>query len=54
LWGPVKKELVHDADFAARPEAREAVLDYIEVFFNTKRRHSSPGYVSPAEYEQTD
>ena len=47
-----KKELVHDADFATREEARAAVVEYIEVFYNTKRRHSSLGYVSPAKYEQ--
>jgi len=50
----LKKELVHDADFATRAEARAAVVEYIEVFYNTKRRHSSLGYVSPAEYEQTE
>jgi putative transposase len=48
------KELVHDADFALRAEARAAIVEYIEVFYNTKRRHSSLGYVSPAEYEQSE
>src|SRR5262245_23240805 len=49
-----KKELVHGADFATRAEARAAIVEYIEVFYNTKRRHSSLGYVSPAEYEQSE
>ncbi len=49
-----KKELVHGADFTTREEARAAAVAYIEVFYNTKRRHSSLGYVSPAEYEQTE
>ena len=49
-----KKELVHDADFATRAEARAAIVEYVEVFYNTKRRHSSLGYVSPAEYERTE
>ncbi len=47
-----KKELVHDADFATRAEARLAIVEYIEVFYNCERRHSSPGYASPAEYER--
>jgi putative transposase len=48
-----KKELVHDADFRTRAEARAAILEYIEVFYNGQRRHSSLGSVSPAEYEQS-
>ena len=54
FFASLKKELVHDADFATRAEARAAIFEYIEVFYNTKRRHSSLGYVSPAEYEQTE
>src|SRR5262245_17621557 len=52
FFASLKKELVHDADFATRSGARAAVFEYIEVFYNGKRRHSSLGYVSPAEYEQ--
>ena len=54
FFASLKKELVHDADFATRAEARAAVVEYIEVFYNTKRRHSSLGYASPAEYEQAE
>ena len=54
FFASLKKELVHDADFATRAEARAAIVEYIEVFYNTKRRHSSLGYVSPAEYERTE
>jgi putative transposase len=53
FFSSLKKELVHDADFATRAEARPAIFEYIEVFYNTQRRHSSLGYVSPAEYEQS-
>ena len=49
-----KKELVHHADSTTRAEARAAIVEYIEVFYNNQRRHSSLGYVSPAEYEQTE
>jgi putative transposase len=52
FFASLKKELVHDADFTTRAEARGAIFEYIEVFYNTKRRHSSLGYVSPAEYER--
>jgi transposase InsO family protein len=54
FFASLKKELVHGADFAARAAARAAVVEYIEVFYNTRRRHSSLGYVSPAEYEQAE
>lgn len=52
FFASLKKELVHDADFASRAEARGAIVEYIEVFYNSQRRHSSLGYVSPAEYER--
>ena len=52
FFASLKKELVHGADFATRAEARAALFEYIEVFYNGQRRHSSLGYVSPAEYEQ--
>ena len=54
FFASLKKELVHGADFATRAEARAAIVEYIEAFYNTKRRHSTLGYVSPAEYERTD
>ena len=53
FFASLKKELVHDADFATRAEACAAIFEYIEVFYNGQRRHSSLGYVSPAEYEQS-
>jgi putative transposase len=54
FFASLKKELVHGADFATRAEARAAIVEYIEIFYNARRRHSSLGYVSPAEYEQTE
>jgi transposase InsO family protein len=54
FFASLKKELVQDADFATRAEARAALVEYIEVFYNSKRRHSALGYVSPAEYEQPE
>ena len=49
----LKKERVHDADFATRAEAPAALFEYLEVFYNGQRRHSALGYVSPAAYEQS-
>lgn len=52
FFASLKKELVHGADFATRAQARAETVEYIEVFYNSQRRHSSLGYVSPAAYEQ--
>jgi transposase InsO family protein len=45
-------ELVYLTDFVTRHQARSALFEYIEVFYNRRRRHSSLGYLSPLEYEQ--
>ena len=52
FFASLKKELVHHEDFQTRAEARASIVEYIEMFYNPKRLHSSLGYVSPAEYEQ--
>ena len=52
FFASLKKELVHDADYATREEARASVFEYIEVFYNRVRRHSSLGYRSTVEYER--
>jgi putative transposase len=49
----LKCELLHEHRFLDREAARTAVFDYIEGFYNRVRRHSSLGYLSPSEYEQT-
>jgi transposase InsO family protein len=46
-----KVELVYQEEYATRAEARRAIYEYIEVFYNRQRLHSSLGYRSPAEYE---
>jgi putative transposase len=48
----LKRELVHHEDYATREEARASVFEYVEVFDNRIRRHSTLGYVSPVEYER--
>ena len=52
FFASLKKELVHHEDYATRAEARASIFEYIEAFYNRVRRHSSLGYVAPAEYER--
>ena len=51
FFASLKKELVHHEDYATRAEARASLFEYIEVFYNRERRHSTLGYQSPADYE---
>lgn len=51
FFSSLKEELIHRQSWATRAQARRAIVDYIEVFFNRRRLHSSLGYLSPAEYE---
>ena len=51
FWATLKKELMSDREFATREEARAAIFEYIEVFYNRQRIHSSLGYVSPEQFE---
>lgn len=48
----LKKELIHRRPWPTRAEARSAIFQYIEGWFNPRRRHSTLGYLSPADYEQ--
>jgi len=52
FFASLKKELVHDEEYATRAEARASIFEYIEAFYDRVRRHSSLGYVAPAEYER--
>ncbi len=52
FFGTLKQELVNRCRFATRLQARQEVFEYIEVWYNRQRRHSSLGYVSPAEFER--
>lgn len=47
----LKTELVYGRTYETRREAVSSVFEYIEVFYNRTRRHSSIGYMSPAEFE---
>jgi transposase InsO family protein len=52
FFATLKKELVHRTRFRTRAEARSRLFEYIELFYNSKRRHSALGNLSPAEYER--
>jgi putative transposase len=52
FFASLKKELVHHEDYQTRTEARASLFEFIEVFYNHQRLHSSLGYVSPTTYEQ--
>ena len=51
FFASLKKELVHHEDYATRQQAKASIFEYIEVFYNRERRHSTLGYQSPADYE---
>lgn len=51
FFATLKTELVYTRRFATRKEAREAIFDFIEIFYNRRRRHSTLGYVSPIDFE---
>lgn len=51
FWATLKRELVYRRRFATRAEAYRAIFEYIEVFYNRERLHSSLGYQSPVDFE---
>jgi putative transposase len=51
-FATIKKELVYRCKFADRETARQAIFEYLEVFYNRDRDHSAPGYLTPDEFER--
>jgi transposase InsO family protein len=51
FWSTLKVELVHRHVWATRAQARQAVFEWIEAFYNRQRLHSSLGYRTPVGYE---
>lgn len=47
-------ELIRRRSWPTRQELRSAVFDYVEAFYNRERRHSTLGYLSPAEFEERE
>ena len=52
FFGSTKRELC-DPIWESRAIAQAMIFDYIEIWYNRKRRHSTLGYVSPEEYESS-
>ena len=54
FWGTLKEECLGRNVYQTRKEAKTAIFEYIEVFYNRKRKHSSLGYLSPDMYEKRE
>jgi transposase InsO family protein len=52
FFGSLKNELVYHEDYKTRTQARQSVFEYIEVFYNRKRRHAFLNYMTPVDYEK--
>jgi putative transposase len=52
FFSTLKLELIYLTDLPTRHQARLEIFEYLEVFYNRRRRHSSLGYLSPMEYER--
>ncbi len=48
----LKTELIHHENFLTRKQANEKIFEYIEIFYNRQRLHSSNNYMSPSEFEE--
>ena len=52
FFGRLKVELIYARNFQSADEARSSLFNYIEIFYNRKRRHSANGGLSPAVFEE--
>ncbi len=52
LFATLECELIDREVFKTREEARTKIFDYLETFYNPRRRHSALDYLSPMEYER--
>jgi putative transposase len=52
FWSTLKWECISRATFLTQTLARSTIFEYVEVFYNRQRRHSSLGYLSPSQYEE--
>lgn len=51
FFATLKKQAVHGEHFATREQARQAIFEYIEAYYNRIRRHSTIGWLSPLNFE---
>ena len=52
FFGTLKTELIYRVKFSTREDAKVKIFEYIEMFYNRERRHSSLGYKSPVDFER--
>ena len=52
FFGTIKTELIYQHKFRTREEAKDAIFEYMEVFYNRIRMHSTNDYLSPVKYEE--
>ena len=52
FFATLKTELIHHTDYHSPAKARAAIFEFIEVFYNRQRRHSTLGYQTPAGFER--
>lgn len=50
FWGKLKYEWLNDFNFKTRTEAKSAVFEYVEIFYNRQRLHATNNYLTPDEY----
>lgn len=48
----LKTECIYHEYYENREQAQQGIFEYVEVFYNNQRRHSTLGYLSPAEFER--
>jgi putative transposase len=47
----LKVELVHDEKYQIKDEAKSSIFEYIEAYYNTKKKHSAINYITPNRFE---
>ena len=52
FFGTLKDELIYRCELLSRADAKTAIFEYLEVFYNQQRRHSTLGYLSPNAFEE--
>ncbi len=52
FYRTIKRELIQHSNFETPKQAQQDIFKYIELYYNTKRMHSSFGYISPAQFEE--
>ncbi len=52
FWSPLRRELLDRQIWATRADLGSAIFEWIEAFYNPRRRHSALGYLSPVQFEE--